>query len=112
MTRNGVNKWTIGSQLLKKYQLTFNQDKKLIGCYFNKTNVQNISRSLSLPWSIVIIFGLIIVILLITLYYYIKVYRTRKKKANEMSDEYEYDNKSNKGKEIILMNLNSKYSEL
>ena len=76
-------KWTFGRPFLKKYQMVFDHDRKLIGTYIH------IGRSF--PWNtfIIIILGLIIIALV---YYIIMYFKNRPKriKANELLEDLDY----------------------
>ena len=92
--------WTFGKLFLKKYQLVFNHDSKMISYYINdkkeegKNNDDNLYKikNKNLIIIILIIIGFIsfIVGLIIGSYVYGK---KKKKKANEMKDEYFCKNK-------------------
>ena len=100
-------KWVFGRPLFKKYPVIFDQDKKIIGFYtetgeydvdisINKSN--NSSMKLSLSWILVIILSICIIILGII--FYLKFpYIKRKKKANELNDNFDYEPASDNNKE-------------
>ena len=76
-------RWTFGRPFLKKYQIVFDHDRKLIGTY------TQIGRSF--PWNtfIIIFLGLII----IALVYYIIIYfknKPKRIKANELLEDLDY----------------------
>ena len=80
----GNNKWILGETFFKKYELIFDLDKKILAIYTQKTKKRK-------NFYIYIIFLLIIVIaflifLLIRCYYYLP----RRKRANELEEQYEY----------------------
>jgi hypothetical protein len=80
----GNNKWILGETFFKKYELIFDLDKKILAIYTQKTKKR-------INFYIYIIFLLIIVIaflifLLIRCYYYLP----RRKRANELEEQYEY----------------------
>ena len=84
--------WEIGSLFLKKYQLVYDFDKKIIGFYTNIEDEQKIINPTSkfpFLFYLSIIFGFIIIILGIILYK-LFILLPRKKRANELSDVYEY----------------------
>lgn len=72
--------WFLGYQFLTKYQIIFNQDKKIIGFY--------IKQNLPINLIISIIFGFIIIGLLIYIY---KILKTKRKiRANELIEDFDY----------------------
>ena len=72
--------WFLGYQFLTKYQIIFNQDKKIIGFY--------IKQNLPINLIISIIFGFIIVGLIIYIY---KILKTKRKiRANELIEDFDY----------------------
>ena len=89
------NNWLFGQIFLKKYYLVFNSDKKVITFYFkNETNNFNFLIILC------ILFGLIIIGLLGYLIYFKKLFNLKKKKrANELEDDYEYISNKNSNSE-------------
>ena len=78
-----VFKWTLGRPFMKKFQMVFDHDRRLIGIYLGKEGFIN--------WTIVAIFvlGLVIIGLL---YYIINYFKNRPKriKANELLEDLEY----------------------
>ncbi len=97
-----VDDWFFGKIFFRKYQLVFNQDSKTIGFYNlnleieinneeNKTKTIIINESTNFIYIILII--ILSFILLIGLSFiignYIKKYK-KKKRANELDDDYEY----------------------
>ena len=89
------NRWLIGESFFKKYQLIFNQEKKKIGIYTGKldnTKTENQSQLSSNKWYLILIVFLVILLIVISVlsYLYIKSISKRKKKANELDDDYEY----------------------
>ena len=89
------NRWLIGESFFKKYQLIFNQEKKKIGIYTGKldnTKTENQSQLSSNKWYLIQIVFLVILLIIISVlsYLYIKSISKRKKKANELDDDYEY----------------------
>ena len=89
------NRWLIGESFFKKYQLIFNQEKKKIGIYTGKldnSKTENQSQLSSNKWYLIQIVFLVILLIIISVlsYLYIKSISKRKKKANELDDDYEY----------------------
>lgn len=108
--QEGFFKWWLGRPLFKKYPAVFDQDKHIFGFYLetgeydynddnnskneneteNKNQVPNEGKGgLSLAWIMVIILSICLVILAIVIYKLLP-YIKRKKKANELDEDYEY----------------------
>ena len=92
--------WTFGEPFFKKYNLIFNPDTKRIGIYKsqngeNRDNLRNQSFGQRNKWLIILIVVLVIVCggLGLMIYLYLKVLPKRKKKANELVDEFDYSSK-------------------
>jgi hypothetical protein len=95
-------RWIFGIPLFKKYQTVFDQEKKIIGFYTetgeynNEENNNNQKENKnewykSLSWIlIIIIIVLIIVFVIIGFIFYKHLALFRKKKANELEDNYDY----------------------
>ena len=100
------NRWVLGRPLFKKYPTIFDQDKKIFGFYLQtgdySTNdgSNNNNSEKNIPWSLIIIIFLIIVIIVlgIILYKVIPLIK-RKKKANELDDEFDYESHNEKKNE-------------
>ena len=95
--RSISSNWILGKPLFKKYQLTFDQEKKIVGFYKetglyeyddnnNKTEGKNI-----LPW--VLVWILFFAFIILGFLFYEKVVNgfRRKKKANELEDDFVYE---------------------
>ncbi len=80
-------KWTLGIPFLRKYQMVFNQDKKIIGFYTHIGNSINFGNILL--YILIIILFLVIVILA---FYYYKFFKkkNRKIRSNEIDENYDY----------------------
>ena len=80
---NDENIWKLGEIFIKKYQLVYNYDKKIIGLY---------SQKLEKSYIHYFIYFILILIIIILLYFLImnrkKVFR--KIRANELEDSYDY----------------------
>ena len=95
-------RFTIGQILIKKYLLTFNYDTKLIGFYDKSKNIEkksgeeNNDNGNSSVWkTVVILIVSFIVFIAVGFLLGKKIYETsRKKKANELIDDYDYDAKN------------------
>ena len=81
--------WILGNPFMKKYQLVYDLDRKIIGLY--KDNIINNKRNSSFNIYIFMVIILILVIIGLTIYiYYLK--KPRKNKAFELDDEnYDYN---------------------
>ena len=99
------NSWVFGQILLKKYYLSFNSDSKMVKFYFKNDDKNNFNFLLFLC----VIFGLIIICLLGYLIYFKKLNLKKKKRANELEDEYDYvpniDSNLKKNKEQLFTKL-------
>ena len=103
-----TNRWILGRPLFKKYPTIFDQDKKMFGFYLktgeydvlNKDN-NNENEEKNIPWSLIIIIflSICVIVLGIILYKVITIMYKRKKKANELDDDfiYETEEKEEKG---------------
>ena len=78
--------WQLGQTFLQKYLFTFNQDRKIFGFY---EKFMKKSFFFSILY-IIIIFLLIIFIGLIYILYNNKIFKSRKIRANELEDNFEY----------------------
>ena len=104
------NNWILGIPFLKKYRLSFNYDKKNIGFYINDGIDKKIKKKEnsgfnffeSIIFKIIVITILIIIIFVLGVLFQKKFQKTRKKKANELDDGYEYETY----KEQINNNIN------
>ena len=101
---NGIdkeNRWILGIPFLKNYIFSFDYDKKRIGYYANYGENDNNNnndekgggikffKSLTFKILIILISAGIIFLLGMLFHNYLK--KSRKKRANELEDEYEYD---------------------
>ena len=109
----GNYKWLFGRPVFKKYPVVFDQDKRIIGFYTQtgEYEVQNIGdkndekTNFPISWILVILLSIILIILGIT--FYLKLpYLKRKKKANELDDDFDYqpasENKKKKKKNKLF----------
>ncbi len=81
------DRWVFGNTFLKKYKFTYNQDSKTIGLAIKNKNNNKINVYLIL---IIILIGIILG-LIYFIYIILKKYLNKKKKANELNDEYVYE---------------------
>ena len=96
--------WGLGFPFLKKYQFIFDEDKKLVGYYNSPENddsnkiIENENNEKYRLYMLIIVLLLIILFLLVFSYFLIKKLmnkNNRRKRANELDDDYEYENKNN-----------------
>ena len=94
--------WYLGREFLKVYQLHFDMDKKLIYIPIkndNETEDYSSSSTFKIFHSwLTLILGILVIFLIIYIARYLKKY-PRKKRANELEDDFEY---------TVQENLNSK----
>ena len=85
-----VFKWTLGVPFLNKYQFIFDYDKKIFGFYRKILNYQ-------FHYIIILLFFLllIIIVLIIILIKIISSKKTRRIRANELNDNFDYISKTN-----------------
>ena len=113
--------WVLGIPFLKKYRLSFNYDKKNIGYYKNDGKIidnkveDNKSNFFgSIYFKLIIIVILVIIVLLFGMFIQKNLQKTRKKKANELDDNYEYESykekinneKDNNNGKIVIDSIN------
>ena len=79
---NKMVNWRMGKPFFKKYQLSFESDRKLIVFYIRK-------KRINILW-IIIIFLIIVIIVLIILMIRKYLNMPRKIRANELNDDFEY----------------------
>ena len=77
------NKWSFGKNFFSKYILVFDVDKKQIGFYFEK------KKTNTLLYILLVSFIVIAIVLGGFLYYHI-INKPRRKRANELEDNYDY----------------------
>ena len=118
--------WILGKIFLKKYLIIINSEENLIKIYLddnkeiigndNSTanNTNNIAikkdgeKNNKINWKTILIILLFIPFGLLCFYFGRKIRRERRKKANELIDEYEYDsNKENNKKENGVINYHN-----
>ncbi len=86
------DRWILGKPFFKKYNLIFEYDSKQIGLYTqtsNENNTKNQNQN-SFIYLLIIIGLIIIIIFLVIVLYKCYIILPRKKRANEMNDDYEY----------------------
>ena len=119
------SRFVLGQILIKKYTLTFNYDTKLIGFYDkskkietnNEKEKKGDNNNTSNKTGTIIIF-IISIIIFISIGFLLgkKIYeRARKKKANELIDDFEYESHDinlNSKKNNLNVEMNSKYGAI
>ena len=76
----------LGAPFFKKYIITFNQDSKLIGFY---REVKLKKYHFNINWALVFCL-FIIIVMLIYIIFSRPIFKKKKKRANELEDEFEY----------------------
>lgn len=91
---NNDNKdsWELGKIFLQKFKMSFDQDNKKIGYYFEEINTTNNKNFFSLPWFIVFICFLIIILMSYVICHLMKKMKIRKRRANELEEDINYIN--------------------
>ena len=112
---NNYGAFTAGQIFLKKYLLTFNYDSKMIGFYHNNLNNESNDKkgneNVDIYYYEHDIVAICIIAVVIILFFIIgyfvgkKIYdKTRKTKANELIDDYDYNTQDNNKKNEISIN--------
>lgn len=97
-------KWILGKQIALKYQFIFNPDGRTIGFYPKlKDPEEKKSSYLALKIIGIIILAIILVVLGVILGKYLYGIH-KKKRANELNDDYEYCPEENKNKDNKIIN--------
>lgn len=82
--------WYLGREFLNKYKLRFDTDRKSIFIPLNKKNKNNIAFYNQAHFWIIFSLGIFIIILIIIIIIFLKKF-PRKKRANELEDDEDYD---------------------
>lgn len=95
--------WNLGKPFTLKYKFMFNPDKKEIGFYTReKEKTSNLNKTFIL---VLIIIGLCIIFITVGVILGKKIYGLKKKKrANELDDDYEYYSEEQKKKDEKIQN--------
>ena len=107
--KNSTNRWVLGRPLFKKYPTVFDQDKKKFGFYLQtgeyEVNDGNKENNSNIPWSwiLVIVLSIIVIVLGVILYKTIPLIR-RKKKANELDEDFVYESQNDKNENNKIIN--------
>jgi hypothetical protein len=94
--------WKFGIDFLKKYTLTFNRDDKVITYYkTHQDEVKDDDKPESTTSNtkyivIIIVLSVVFIFCIAFLVFYIIKIKPRKKKANELEEDYDYQAKDNK----------------
>ena len=83
-------KWILGKPFLKKEIFTFDLDKKIIGYYKNKNYYVINNNKLNLNLILLLFLSFVLIIILVIILFKKKI-NFRKKYANELNDQYEYN---------------------
>lgn len=99
-----MRSWIFGSVFLRKYNLEFDIDSKTIGFYFSKPHITPNAPS-GLKKRTIIILSVLLILTLSALFtvswcLYKNKKNTRKKRATEISDDYEYTEINNKNEPL------------
>ena len=98
--------WVLGKIFFKKYTIAFNSNSKIIGFYPNSKNKREKEQkkfNISISWILVIILFILLIIVVIYLIYYIK-FKIRKKRVNELEDNYDYTAQKDNNNPISINN--------
>ena len=87
--------WVIGYPFFKKYEFVFEPDKKLIGTYINYPNNNGKNKDGNDKTSVYLLIGFVVllsaIILVLSYFLYKLITKTlKKKRANELDDNYDY----------------------
>ena len=97
----------VGTHFIKKNLITFNRNDKLIYFYkktYNENN-GNEKKSLQLKYIITIsVLSVVFLVSIVVLILYIIKIKPRKKKANELDDDFDYQEKKTKEGDSPLIN--------
>ena len=98
--------WVLGKIFFKKYTIAFNSNSKIIGFYPNSKNKREKEQkkfNISISWILVIILFILLIIVVIYSIYYIK-FKIRKKRVNELEDNYDYTAQKDNNNPISINN--------
>jgi len=102
-----ISGWILGKIFLQKYQITFNQDSKMMYWYEGYINIYNNINKINKVNIILNIFFILIIIIMTFIIYKIIKNLPRKKRINELDSEYDYkaykdSNKDNNDNDINI----------
>ena len=105
------NKWVLGNTFMRKYQFVFNLESKEIGFYNpnfekKKTDKEKQKDSSKVVLYIILAVALVIIIIGIGIFIKMKFYPSgkKKKRANELDDDFEYESQKKNGANNPLFN--------
>jgi hypothetical protein len=86
------DKWVFGEIFFRKYQISFDKEKKIYGLYKRKYNVTENENSNKISYShLSIILGILLLFSIFIIFYLFKIIKSKRKlRANELEDQYEY----------------------
>ena len=104
------SEWLVGTLFLQKYLLSFNRNDRMI--YFYKTTHTNDTsgndnngKGLSTKYIVIIVVLCVVLLGIIgSLIFYIIKIKPRKKRANELADDFDYQEKQNEEGETAIIN--------
>jgi len=109
---NDDNKWILGKPFLKKYNFTYSFDSKTVGLFFGIKEQKEQKRSkdyeFNKVWIFVIVFAVIIIILAGVIVILLKKI-PRKKRVNELEENFDYKEYKNKVNNHVINNENNDY---
>ena len=83
--------WIFGKPFMKKYQLIYDLDRKIIGIYKgNNTGEYESNESVGFNIYIIFIIVLIVVVIILVIYIIFYIKTPRKNRANELDDDIDY----------------------
>ena len=99
--------WNLGLPFLQKYEFVHNYEKQNIGFYIPQEEKKEVTPKKEVPietdspntnestYKVIIAVGIIIVIILIIVAFFLGkcFYQNRKRKANELIDDFDYESK-------------------
>jgi len=94
--------WILGQPFLKNYDLIFDKDSKTLGLYKQKNSSNKKKTNNNYLLIILIIFVIILISCLILIIIYLIKKIPRKKRANELNEEYDYFDTKNIGKSSLI----------
>ena len=93
-----ISKWSLGKIFTLKHKFIFNQDNKVIG-FYKKLKTEKDYKLLII---IIIISVLSIILVIIGIIIGKILFKSRKKRANELLDIYDYSSKEDRENECTL----------
>ena len=92
-----VDIWIFGDIFLKKYHLVFNQEAKTIGYYqgMEKEEKENKGKKFKVTFTHILLILILLAIIVVGIVLYIKIVPRKKNRANELDDDYEYNESIN-----------------